>query len=203
MPTFDDFRNCHQEESTELYVRFVSDLVLSVRGKMKNHSCFLSVMKSFESVDLTVDTEAFTLFVIADKEEVWQAMLESPEEPKPSPKFTLSKQFKKKGIPLSTEGHLLYDTLISEVQQYRLKDEQEDNSRLLNAVKAYQLEKVDSRKRKRYELSEEATKMNKKNAELIGGRELKLSAEPSPTFSAEIEDFFKDIDFSTMTSWQV
>ena len=105
MPTFQDFRSCHKD-NTDLYVRFISELVMSVRGIRKDDSCFLADMENFESVDLTYDTEAFTLFIIADKEEVWQEMIQenTTNGPLPRPKYTLSKQFKKKRYSTNNRG---------------------------------------------------------------------------------------------------
>ncbi|KAL3941428.1 MAG: hypothetical protein SGARI_000609 [Bacillariaceae sp.] len=139
VPTYDELVLA-RTNNTELFVEFISRVVLAARGKSsETRFSALSRMESFDDQDITASTEAFALFTWSDKYDVWMEQ------------YTKKGKFlHKAGMPfdvrqLSQEGNgaEVLNDLLEMVETQR--ENVVRDAVLLEAVKNHFLAKVNTR----------------------------------------------------------
>lgn len=154
VPTYDELVLA-RTNNTELFVEFISRVVLAARGKSsETRFSALSRMESFDDQDITASTEAFALFTWSDKYDVWMEQVTTGKRMRQTtkkPKYTKKGKFlHKAGMPfdvrqLSQEGNgaEVLNDLLEMVETQR--ENVVRDAVLLEAVKNHFLAKVNTK----------------------------------------------------------
>lgn len=182
MPSASDYSRARKEMIVPLFVEFVTYFLVPIRGKQDTDSIMIANMASFDEMQFTSDSEAWALWVLADKERVWQAQGDS-QLVLPEAKWTESGVFKQAGCPFGLEGSTAMEGFFDLVDKEREK--QHNDRILLKAVKEYHRSLVTDKLMKRT-TSKEARQLRQEQEE----QNVLLRSKKSVKKSTEWAEFY-------------
>lgn len=206
-PKLEDLENCRKAKNDEVFIELMDRFVWTAAGKKGMDDLKIAKGGSLEEEGLTANTEAFALWVLRDKWDVWTKEEEwnqaNPnhgngqkknskfrEQHFGSPRFTLSAgESSKKGV-MSPEGMAHFVELCKKVKQERL--DSETGEEMDKVFKAFCLSREQERegKRKRKRIGDDGEEITEVER---GGQQMEYDC--FGVSREETEDFFSGSDW--------